>query len=63
MEKEKIVKKVKTTHIRKYPKEVVDKILSLIREGKNLNEILKVVEPKKSAVKRYARKAGLTIKK
>lgn len=63
MEKEKIVKKVKTTHIRKYPKEVVDKILSLIREGKTLNEILKVVEPKKSAVKRYARKAGLTIKK
>lgn len=63
MEKEKIVKKIKTTHIRKYPKEVVDKILSLIREEKTLNEILKVVEPKKSAVKRYARKAGLTIKK
>jgi len=63
MEKEKIVKKVKTTHPRKYPKDIVDKVLSMIREGKKLNEILSQVPCKKSAVRRYARKASLTIKK
>ena len=63
MEKKENIKKGSTTHIWKYPKSEVDKILSLIKEGKTLNEILKVVEPKKSAVRRYARKAGLTLKK
>ncbi|MDP3027695.1 MAG: hypothetical protein Q8N63_08370 [Nanoarchaeota archaeon] len=63
MEKEKNIKKAKTTHPRKYPREVVDKVLSLIREGKNLDEILSLVPCKKSAVRRYARKASLTIKK
>mgnify|MGYP003884289813 CR=1 FL=1 len=63
MEKEKVIKKVKSTHPRKYPKEVVDKVLSLIREGKNLSDILSQVPCKKSAVRRYARKASLTIKK
>ncbi len=63
MEKEKIVKKVKTTHPRKYPKDIVDKVLSMIREGRNLKDILSQVPCKKSAVRRYARKANLTIKK
>lgn len=63
MEKEKIVKKVKTTHPRKYPKEVVDKVLSLIREGKTLNELLLLVPCRKSCCKRLARKNSLVIKK
>jgi Trm5-related predicted tRNA methylase len=62
MDKEKAIKKSKTAHPRKYPQEIVDKILSLIKQGKNLNEILQQVPCKKSAVRRYARKAGLTIK-
>ena len=63
MEKEKIVKKVKTTHPRKYPKETVELVLTLIRQQKSLKEILEEVPCKKSAVRRYARKASLTIKK
>lgn len=63
MEKEKGAKKPKSAHPRKYPKEVVDNVLSLIREGKKLNEILSQVPCKKSAVRRYARKASLIIKK
>jgi len=63
MEKEKNVKKAKSAHPHKYSREIVDKVLSLIREGKNLSEILSQVPCKKSAVRRYARKASLTIKK
>jgi hypothetical protein len=63
MEKEKGAKKTVSTHPRKYPKEIVDKVISLIREGKKLKEILSQVPCKKSAVRRYARKASLTIKK
>ena len=63
MEKEKIVKKVKTINPRKYPKETVDLVLTLIRQQKSLKEILSQVPCKKSAVRRYARKASLTIKK
>lgn len=63
MEKEKSVKKGKTTHPKEYSKEVVDKVISLVREGKTLKEILSQVPCKKSAVRRYVRKAGLKLKK
>lgn len=63
MDKEKSQKKVKTVHPKKYPKDVVDKVLSLVREGKTLKEILSQVPCKKSAVRRYVRKAGLVIKR
>ena len=56
-------KTTKTKHPHKYPKKIVDEVLTLIREGKTLDEILEVVQPKKRAVLRYARKAGLEIKK
>lgn len=62
MEKEKMVKKVKTKHPRAYPREIVEKVLALIREGKSLSEILSQVPCRKSAVRRYARKANLKIK-
>ena len=62
MEKKENSKKTKTTHPRAYSKEVVDKVLSLIKEGKILKEILLQVPCKKSAVRRYARKANLKIK-
>ncbi len=56
-------KKKQAKHPHKYPKKVVDEVLTLVREGKTLDEILEVVQPKKRAVLRYARKAGLEIKK
>lgn len=62
MEKEKSVKKGKTTNPKEYSKEVVDKVISLVREGKTLKEILSQVPCKKSAVRRYVRKAGLKFK-
>jgi len=46
----------------KFPKEIVEKVLVLIREGKSLSEILSQVPCRKSAVRRYARKANLKIK-
>ena len=63
MDKEKSQKRLKTAHPRRYPQEIVDKTLSLIRQGKDMKEILQQVPCKKSAVRRYARKAGLKIKK
>ena len=62
MEKKENIKKTKTTHPRAYPKEIVEKVLVLIREGKSLSEILSQVPCRKSAVRRYARKANLKIK-
>ena len=56
-------KTTKTTHPHKYPKKVIDEVLTLIREGKTMDEILEIVQPRKRAIERYARKAGLTIKK
>ncbi|MDO8508203.1 MAG: hypothetical protein Q7S27_00800 [Nanoarchaeota archaeon] len=46
---------------RKYSREVVDNVLVLIREGKTLGEILNVVQPRKRAILRMARKHSLTI--
>ena len=60
MEKKKTAEK---THPHKYPKKIVDEVLTLIKEEKTLDEILGQVQPKKKAVLRYARKAGLEIKK
>ena len=59
MEKE----KPKRKHPQKYPKTVVNKVLTLIKEGKTMDEILEIVQPRKRAIERYARKAGLEIKK
>lgn len=61
--KKKEESKPKREHPRAYPKKVVDEVIALIREGKTLNEILEQVKPRKRAVLRYARKAGLEIKK
>ncbi len=57
------IKQPKRKYPRKYPQEVVQKVLSLVREGKTLKEILPQVPCKKNAVRRYARKADLIIKK
>lgn len=61
MDKDK--QKPKREHPRSYSKEVIEKVLTLIKEGKNLKEILSQVPCKRAAVRRYARKANLTIKK
>ncbi|MFH1585943.1 MAG: hypothetical protein ABIB79_04200 [archaeon] len=63
MEKEKIIKKVKTTHPRKYPRETVELVLTLIRQQKSLKEILAQVPCCRSCVRRIARKNSLVIKK
>jgi hypothetical protein len=55
--------KPKLKHPHKYSKKVVDEILTLIREGKTMDEILEVVQPRRRAIERYARKAGIEIKK
>jgi hypothetical protein len=59
MEKEKLKRK----HPQKYPKTVVNKVLTLIKEGKTMDEILEQVQPRRRAIERYARKAELEIKK
>ena len=59
MEKE----KPKIKHPQKYPKTVVNKVLTLIKEGKTMDEILEIVQPRRRAIERYARKAGIEIKK
>jgi len=56
-------KKKQTKHPHKYPKKVVDEVLTLIREGKTLDEILEVVQPRKRCLLRIARKNNLEIKK
>lgn len=63
MDKEKSQKRVRATHPKKYSKDIVDKVISLVREGKTLKEILSQVPCKKTAVRRYARKVGLVIKR
>lgn len=60
---EKQPKRVKSSHPHKYPKDVVENVLSLIRSGNTLKEILSQVNCKKSAVRRFARKNDLVIKK
>jgi len=59
MEKE----KPKKRHPQKYPKTVVNKVLTLVREGKTMDEILEQVEPRKRCIMRIARKNNLEIKK
>lgn len=51
------------TYPRKYSKDVVENVTSLIKEGKTLKEILGLVEPRKKAVLRICRKYNLTLKK
>lgn len=48
---------------RKYGPEVVQKVLTLIREQKTLKEILSQVPCKKSCIRRLARRNSLVIKK
>jgi len=55
--------KPKRTYPHKYPKKVVDEVLTLIKEGKTLDEILEQVQPRKRCLLRIARKNNLEIKK
>lgn len=59
---EKKVKQAKK-HPRKYGPEVVQKVLTLIREQKSLKEILSQVPCCRSCVRRIARKNSLTLRK
>jgi len=59
---EKKIKQVKK-HPRKYGPEVIQKVLTLIREQKTLAEILAQVPCKKSCVRRIARHNSLHIRK
>ena len=54
--------KPKRKHPQKYPKKVVDEVLTLVRGGKTLDEILELVQPRKRCIQRIARKNGLEIK-
>jgi len=63
MEKKEKQKPEKKRHPRAYSKKVVDEVLTLIKQGKTLDEILEQVQPRKRAIMRYARKAGLEIQK
>jgi len=66
MEKKKEAKpktQTKKKHPRKYPQEVVDKVVVLIKEGKALGEILEQLPPRKRALLRIAKRYDLTIKK
>lgn len=58
-------KKIKQTkkHPRKYGPEIVQKVLTLIREQKTLPEILQQVPCCRSCVRRIARKNSLVIRK
>ena len=45
-----------------YPKEVKDKCIELLREGKSIEEVVKIIsEPKHRSIKRYAKASGLEI--
>lgn len=45
-----------------YPKEVRDKCVQLLKEGKNVDEVVKIISgPKHRSVKRYAKASGLEI--
>ena len=48
---------------RTYPKNIRDKCVELLKEGKKVNEVIEIVSgPKRRAILRYAKKAGLEIK-
>jgi len=55
--------KPKRSYPRKYGSEVVNKVVSLIKEQQTLKEILSQVPCKKNCVRRIARKHNLVIKK
>ena len=45
-----------------YSKEVKDKCIELLREGKTISEVVKIISgPKHRSVKRYAKASGLEI--
>ena len=45
-----------------YSKEVKDKCIELLREGKTISEVVKIISgPKYRSVKRYAKASGLEI--
>ena len=60
---EKKIKQVVKKHPRKYEPEVVQKVLTLIREQKTLPEILEQVPCRKSCIRRIARHNSLHIRK
>ena len=60
---EKKIKQVVKKHPRKYEPEIVQKVLTLIREQKTLPEILELVPCRKSCIRRIARKNSLVIRK
>ena len=60
---EKKIKQVVKKHPRKYEPEVVQKVLTLIREQKTLPEILEQVPCRKSCIRRISRKNSLVIRK
>jgi len=60
---QKQIKQVVKKHPRKYESEVVQKVLTLIREQKTLPEILEQVPCRKSCIRRIARKNSLVIRK
>lgn len=47
----------------RYDKAVREEVVSLAKEGYKLSEILDKVQPKKRAVLRYLKKAGIEIKR
>ena len=61
--KEKQIKQVVKKHPRKYGPEIVQKVLTLIREQKTLKEILTQVPCCKSCIRRLARHNSLVIRK
>lgn len=45
-----------------YPKEVRDRCVQLLKEGKSVDEVVKIISgPKHRSVKRYAKASGLEI--
>ncbi len=59
--KEKVEEKKKAPP--RYEKAVKDEVVSLAKQGLKLSEILEKVQPKKRAVLRYLKKAGIEIKR
>jgi hypothetical protein len=49
---------------RTYPKHIIKQCVDLAREGKCVDDIVKIVNgPRKKAVERYCRKAEVVVKK
>jgi hypothetical protein len=67
MESKKNVKKVEQKHKlppkTRYNQEVHEEVISLAKQGLTLSQILEKVQPRKRAILRYLKKAGVEIRR